>query len=118
MKKIFLMPKIEGGTLADFEILLTFTFVFTQQISIWAESSRKPFFGIQFIFTFVFTNQIAVSGTVIGFDDWGGTVNWKTFGDGVSKSFVDSLKKHGVEADFVVQVGAFYPHVHRLYLVR
>ena len=70
------------------------------------------------VLDFVFANQIAVSGTVIGFDDWGGTVNWKTFGDGVSKSFVDSLKKHGVEADFVVQVGASYPHVHRLYLVR
>jgi hypothetical protein len=70
------------------------------------------------VLDFVFDNKIAVSGTVIGFDDWGGTVNWKTFGDGVSKAFVDSLKKHGVELDFVVQVGATYPYVHRLYLMR
>ena len=70
------------------------------------------------VLDFLFKYDIAVPGTLIGFDDWGGTPKWKELKDGDPKAFVEIIKKYNLSVDHVVQYGQAYPHVANVFLVK
>lgn len=66
---------------------------------------------------FMFRNKLIVKGTILGFDDWGGTEGWQTASDGESKAFVEMLDKYQVKAHCLRQFGTSFPHVVRVYQI-
>jgi hypothetical protein len=64
------------------------------------------------VLDFVFSEGIAVAGTVIGFDDWGGTPDWKGMGDGVSRACKETIEKYKLDLKVLSQTGTDFPHVH------
>ena len=70
------------------------------------------------VLDFIFSKGIAVPGTVIGFDDWGGTPNWEQKGDGVSKACMETVEKYKLKLQLFIKAGTEYPHVHIVCCVR
>ena len=64
------------------------------------------------VLDFIFSEGIATIGTVIGFDDWGGTPDWKQWGDGVSKACREAIEKYELNLTLLSQIGGSYPYVH------
>ena len=69
------------------------------------------------VLDFVFANNIAVEGTIIGFDDWGGSPGWEDRLDGQSRACKEVSIKHGVEYEFLIMSGLGFPHVCALFRV-
>jgi hypothetical protein len=67
---------------------------------------------------FMFRNKLIRVGTLIGYDDWGGTPKWKSCEDGVSKAHVEMMDKYSVKLDILRVFGQAYPHVHAIFIVR
>jgi hypothetical protein len=65
----------------------------------------------------LYSNRLIVPGTVIGYDDWGGTPGWETNADGESRAHYEMCEKYKVRAKKIVQVGNSYPHVHTMFFV-
>ena len=63
-------------------------------------------------------SDIAVPGTLIGFDDWGGTPKWQELKDGNPKAFVEIIKKYNLSVDHIVQYGQAYPHVANVFSIK
>jgi hypothetical protein len=70
------------------------------------------------VLDFIFQNNIAVPGTILGFDDWGGTPQWKTMEDGGPKACKEAIEKYNLELQQVMQWGVGYPHVASAFLVK
>ena len=66
---------------------------------------------------FMFRNNLVVEGTIIGYDDWGGTLGWQTMSDGVSKAHKEIIDKYGVTFRLISIIGGAYPHVHTIFKV-
>ena len=69
------------------------------------------------VLDFIFEEGIASHGTVIGFDDWGGTPGWEDMKNGVSQAFKECHDKFNFNAQLICQVGNKYPQVQALYLI-
>lgn len=67
---------------------------------------------------FMFSNKLIKSGTIIGFDDWGGSPKWFMNQDGESKAWKEIREKYNIKADLMLQIGNEYPHVQRIYKVK
>ena len=70
------------------------------------------------VLDFIFSEGIAVRGTIIGFDDWGGTPNWEEMGEGVSKAFAEAINKYSLNVDVICRVGNAYPQVQAVFLIK
>jgi len=70
------------------------------------------------VLDFIFSEGIAVPGTIIGFDDWGGTPEWKTMGDGMSKACMEAIEKYKLSLQIFSKTGEDFPHVHIMCCVR
>jgi len=70
------------------------------------------------VLDFIFQNEIAVPGTILGFDDWGGTPEWKTMEDGGPKACKEAIEKYDLQLQQIVQWGSAYPHVASIFLVK
>lgn len=66
----------------------------------------------------MFRNGLIVPGTIIGYDDWGGTPGWFVNADGESRAHKELCKKYNVECLKVFQAGSRFPHVHTMFLVK
>ena len=66
---------------------------------------------------FMFRNDLIQKGTVIGYDDGGGTPRWNTQEDGASKAHVEMCEKYNVDMQLLAKMGDSYPHVQTLFLV-
>ncbi len=67
---------------------------------------------------FMLRNKLIQPGTIIGYDDWGGTPKWKELEDGVSKAHLDIMHKYNVKLQLLNVLGKMYPHVHTVFIVR
>ena len=70
------------------------------------------------VLDFVFSEGIAVHGTVLGFDDWGGTPGWESMEEGVSKALKEAIEKYNIDLEVICRVGDAYPQVQAMFLVK
>jgi hypothetical protein len=67
---------------------------------------------------FMFRNKLVIPGTLIGYDDWGGTMTeHKEFEAGESKAHKEMMEKYNVVAKQLYKVGQ-PPHIQTLFRVK
>jgi hypothetical protein len=66
---------------------------------------------------FMFRNGLIQRGTLLAYDDWGGTPGWQTYSDGESRAHNEICNKYKVQVQHMVQYGYSYPHVQKVFLV-
>jgi len=69
---------------------------------------------------FMFRNGLIQSGTLIAYDDWGGTEGWSEYRTGESRAHKEMLNKYGFQAELIYQLGGSQPsdlHVQTLFKV-
>lgn len=66
---------------------------------------------------FMFRNGLIQRGTLLAYDDWGGTPGWQTYADGESRAHEEICSKYRVQAHCIAQYGIAYPHVQMVFLV-
>ena len=70
------------------------------------------------VLDFIFSEGIAIEGTVLGFDDWGGTPGWESMEEGVCKALRESIVKYDIDLEVICRVGDKYPQVQAMFLVK
>ena len=70
------------------------------------------------VLDFIFLEGVVSHGTIIGFDDWGGTPGWEEMNNGVSQAFKEAHEKYNFHAQLICQIGNKYPQVQALYLIK
>jgi len=70
------------------------------------------------VLDFIFYEAIVEHGTIIGFDDWGGTPGWEEMKNGVSQAFKEAHQKYNFKAELICQIGNAYPQVQAVYLIK
>jgi hypothetical protein len=71
----------------------------------------------KYVFDYLMENNLIVPGTLIGYDDWGGTPGFEEFKDGESRAHKEILDKWGISMTKLYQNGYAYPHVQTLWIV-
>ena len=71
----------------------------------------------KYAFDYLMENDLIVPGTLIGYDDWGGTPGFEEFKDGESRAHKEILDKWGISMTKLYQNGYAYPHVQTLWIV-
>lgn len=71
----------------------------------------------KYAFNYLMENNLIVPGTLIGYDDWGGTPGFEEFKDGESRAHKEILDKWGISMTKLYQNGYSYPHVQTLWIV-
>jgi hypothetical protein len=67
------------------------------------------------VLEFMFKNELIVPGTIIGYDDWGGSKGWETMASGESRAHRETQEKYNVEYEVLYQNGNSFPHVAKVY---
>lgn len=67
---------------------------------------------------FMFSRKLINVGTLIGYDDWGGTPGWFICKDGESRAHKEICAKYKVVCDKVCQFGNSFPHVQAMFIVK
>ena len=62
-------------------------------------------------------NNLIVPGTLIGYDDWGGTPGFEEFKDGESRAHKEIVDEWGIKMTKLYQCGNAYPHVQTVWIV-
>lgn len=68
------------------------------------------------VLDFLAKNDIITYGTIIGYDDWGGTPGWISMSDGESKAHREICDKYGLKCQELVQFGNEFPHVQKVFM--
>ena len=68
-------------------------------------------------FDYLMANKLIVPGTIIGYDDWGGTPDYETFGNGESRAHKEITEKYGLGITQIYQEGPGFPHVQTIWQV-
>jgi hypothetical protein len=66
---------------------------------------------------FMCRNNLIQRGTILAYDDWGGTPGWKTYSDGESRAHNEICSKYKLNVSCIAQYGCSYPHVQTVFLV-
>lgn len=66
---------------------------------------------------FMCRNKLIVPGTLLAYDDWGGTPGWETMADGESRAHKEITEKYKMTTTHLVQFGNTFPHVQKLFIV-
>lgn len=67
--------------------------------------------------TFMFSNGLVKPGTLISYDDWGGSPGWELNLNGESRAHKEIEEEYNVNFELVAQIGNQYPHVSTLFRV-
>ncbi len=71
----------------------------------------------KYAFKFLMDNNLIVPGTLIGYDDWGGTPGFENFEDGESRAHKEIEEEYDITMKKLYQSGYSYPHVQTLWIV-
>ena len=71
----------------------------------------------KFALKFLLENKLIIRGTLIGYDDWGGTPDYETFKYGESRAHNEICNEMGVKMTKISEFGNCFPHVHNLWIV-
>jgi len=69
------------------------------------------------VLNFMVKNNLIVKGTIIGYDDWGGTKGWREMKDGESRAHKEIQEKYNIEFEEMGSIGTDFPHVHKIFKV-
>jgi hypothetical protein len=67
--------------------------------------------------SFMIESSLIVPGTIIGYDDWGGTMGWRLALNGESKAHKELCEKYNMKCEELFQRGNKYPHVQKAFIV-
>lgn len=91
------------------------------------QDNLKPAFYVDFdldiysptkyAFNYLMENKLIVPGTLIGYDDWGGTPGFENFEDGESRAHKEIIDEWGISMNKLYQCGSDYPHVQTVWIV-
>lgn len=92
-----------------------------------SQEDLKPAFYVDFdldiysptkyAFNYLMENKLIVPGTLIGYDDWGGTPGFEEFKDGESRAHKEIIEQWGITMNKLYQSGNAYPHVQTIWIV-
>jgi hypothetical protein len=87
----------------------------------------KPAFYVDFdmdiysptkhVFDYLMKNNLIIRGTLIGYDDWGGTPGYKEMADGESRAHREIIEEYGIKMSKIFEVGNGFPHVQNIWVV-
>lgn len=90
-------------------------------------SKFKPAFYIDFdldiysptkyAFDYLAKNNLIVKGTIIGYDDWGGTPGYKEMLDGESRAHKEIVEQYGFKINKIFEIGQGFPNVQSIWVV-
>jgi Macrocin-O-methyltransferase (TylF) len=69
------------------------------------------------VLDFVFRNKLYVKGTLLMYDDWGGSIGWETRSSGESRAHAELTKKYGIETVEIFSVGHSFPSVQKVFMI-
>lgn len=72
----------------------------------------------KYAFNYLMENKLIVPGTIIGYDDWGGTPDFDTFKYGESRAHKEIIDEWGIKMTKLLQNGNSYPHVQTVWIVQ
>lgn len=91
------------------------------------QTNLKPAFYVDFdldiysptkyAFNFLMENKLIVPGTIIGYDDWGGTPEFEDFKYGESRAHKEIENEWGIKMQKLIQNGNQFPHVQTVWIV-
>lgn len=97
------------------------------QDTLSSQKSLKPAFYVDFdldiysptkyAFNYMMENKLIVPGTIIGYDDWGGTPEFENFKYGESRAHKEIVDQWGIKMTKLIQNGNQYPHVQTVWIV-
>lgn len=71
----------------------------------------------KYAFKYMMDNNLIKVGTIIGYDDWGGTPDFESFKHGESRAHKEICDEYGLEMELVLQNGNQFPHVQTVWVV-
>jgi hypothetical protein len=71
----------------------------------------------KFVLDYMFKNNLITVGTLIGYDDWGGTPNFENYEHGESRAHKEICEKFNIKANKLFQIGNEFPHVHNVWVI-
>lgn len=72
----------------------------------------------KYAFNYLMENKLIVPGTIIGYDDWGGTPHFDTFKHGESRAHKEIIDEWGIKMTKLLQNGNAFPHVQTVWIVQ
>lgn len=72
----------------------------------------------KYAFNYLMENNLIVPGTLIGYDDWGGTPGFEKFENGESRAHKEIVNEWGISLEKIYQNGNSFPHVQTVWIVR
>tara|TARA_A100001234_G_scaffold207234_1_gene204299 strand:- start:517 stop:1212 length:696 start_codon:yes stop_codon:yes gene_type:complete len=71
----------------------------------------------KYAFKYMMDNNLIKVGTIVGYDDWGGTPEFESFKYGESRAHKEICDEYGLEMEMVLQNGNQFPHVQTVWVV-
>jgi hypothetical protein len=71
----------------------------------------------KFVLDYMLENKLITEGTLIGYDDWGGTPNFENYEFGESRAHKEVCDKYNLTVKKIAQVGNTFPNVHNIWIV-
>ena len=71
----------------------------------------------KYAFRFLVENNLIVPGTIIGYDDWGGTPGFENYENGESRAHKEIVDEFGIKMTKLFQIGNSFPHVQNVWIV-
>lgn len=71
----------------------------------------------KYAFNYLMKNNLIVPGTIIGYDDWGGTPEFDDFKYGESRAHKEIIDEWGIKMTKIIQNGNQFPHVQTVWVV-
>ena len=71
----------------------------------------------KYAFKFLVENDLIVPGTIVGYDDWGGTPGYENYENGESRAHKEIVDEYGIKMTKLFQVGDSFPHVQNVWIV-
>ena len=72
----------------------------------------------KYAFNYLMENKLIVPGTIIGYDDWGGTPEFDNFKYGESRAHKEIIDEWGIKMTKLLQNGNAFPHVQTVWIVQ
>jgi len=71
----------------------------------------------KYAFDYLAKNNLILPGTIIGYDDWGGTPGYEKMLDGESRAHREIVEEYGFKISKIFEIGQGFPNVQSIWVV-
>lgn len=71
----------------------------------------------KYAFDYLAKNNLILPGTIIGYDDWGGTPGYEEMLDGESRAHREIVEEYGFKINKIFEIGQGFPNVQSIWVV-